>query len=108
MQARRSLHAVVRRMEAELPNVHALVELGRSFDSGTGQHEPVVPRVRGHLDDAVDHFDILTEHMLDIVTELVTDPDLERLEEQVTTLRGRFPISRPMSTITRPELSRAD
>ncbi|MER5394414.1 hypothetical protein [Saccharopolyspora sp. NPDC002686] len=100
-QARQQLHAVVRRMDAELPNVRALAELGRGLTS-TGSDEEVLHRVRGQLEDAAVRFGMVTDHVLEAVVELVADPDLNRVHHQVVVLRDQFPLLRPMSAVFGP------
>jgi hypothetical protein len=95
--ARTGLQSVVRRMDAELPNVRALVELGRSLDAGGRDGEPATGRVLGQLDDAARRFGMLTDQVLQAVVELVAAPDLGRVHQQVAALRDQFPLQRPMS-----------
>lgn len=99
-QARQNLQAVVRRMDAELPNVRALAELGRGLTSADAA---VLNRVRGQLEDAVVRFGMVTDHVVDAVVELVADPDLARVHQQVVVLREQFPLLRPMSAVFGPK-----
>lgn len=95
------LRSVVRRMEAELPNVDALVELGRSFDNGSGsaREHAATARVIEQLDDAVTRFALITDQVVETVVQLVAEPDLDRVHEQVAALREQFPLLRPMSAL---------
>jgi hypothetical protein len=102
-QARHGLQAVVRRMDAELPNVRALSELGRGLASSEPTDDAVVRRVQSQLDDAATRFGMVTDHVLETVVELVANPDLSRVHEQVTVLREQFPLLRPMSAVFGPE-----
>lgn len=99
-QARQNLQAVVRRMDAELPNVRALAELGRGLTSADAA---VLSRVRGQLEDAVVRFGMVTDHVVEAVVELVADPDLARVHQQVVVLREQFPLLRPMSAVFGPK-----
>ncbi|MER7012330.1 hypothetical protein ABT324_12980 [Saccharopolyspora sp. NPDC000359] len=100
-RARQNLQAVVRRMDAEIPNVRALAELGRGLMSSGGD-AVVLRRVRGQLADAVVRFGMVTDHVLEAVVELVADPDLNRVHQQVVVLREQFPLLRPMSAVFGP------
>lgn len=94
--ARHGLQSVVRRMEAELPDVRAMVELGR----GLGPQQAVAARrVAGQLDDAATRFALVTEAVLEAVAELVTTSELPRLHQRVRDLRGEFPLLRPLSAM---------
>ncbi len=97
--ARRELGGVVRRMEAELPNVRALAELGRVLE-GDGRS---ASRVRRQLEETSARFATTSDHVLGCVVELVAEPDLERVHERMTVVRQRFPLVRPMSTVVRDE-----
>ena len=101
-QARNGLQAVVRRMEAELPNVRALAELGRGLPDGSPHGDEVLPRLRSQLEDAAARFGMVTDHVLEAVVELVADPDLSRVHGQVEVLRDQFPLLRPMSAVFGP------
>ena len=101
-QARQNLHALVVRMDAELPNIRALVELGRSLDADDVREEAVLLRVFQQLDDAADRFAMITDHVLETVVQLVADADLGRMHQQVTVLREQFPLLRPMSAVLGP------
>ncbi|GAB3294133.1 hypothetical protein [Parasphingorhabdus pacifica] len=100
-QARAQLLPVVRRMDAELPAVLALVELGRSLADGPGtvRGELAVYRVSDQLDDAGNRFGELTEQVLAAVGQLVAEPDLDRVHRQAAELRDGFPLLRPMSAL---------
>ncbi len=98
-QARHQLQTVVRRMDAELPNVRALSELGRGLAGSEPSDDAVVRRVRSQLGDAATRFGMVTDHVLEAVVELVAEPDLSRVNEQVTVLREQFPLLRPMSAV---------
>ncbi|GAA0505085.1 hypothetical protein GCM10011581_33080 [Saccharopolyspora subtropica] len=102
-QARHGLQTVVRRMDAELPNVRALAEVGRGVAVGSSRDEAVLRRLQGQLDDAAARFGMVTDHVLEVVVQLVADPDLSRVHEQVTVLREQFPLLRPMSAVFGPE-----
>ncbi|SDY38234.1 hypothetical protein SAMN05216215_1025129 [Saccharopolyspora shandongensis] len=101
-QARHQLQTVVRRMDAELPNVRALSELGRGLESSESRDDAVVGRVQSQLDDAAARFGMVTDHVLEAVVELVAAPDLSRIHEQVLVLRDQFPLLRPMSAVFGP------
>lgn len=89
-QVRNRLRTVVRRMDAELPNLRVLAELGRGLGS-TSRDAEVAGRVRAELTEAEKRFGAVTGEVL----ELVEDPDAERVGE----LRGRFPLLRPISAV---------
>ncbi|MEV0703875.1 hypothetical protein AB0I53_38990 [Saccharopolyspora sp. NPDC050389] len=101
-QARHQLQTVVRRMDAELPNVRALSELGRGLAASESRDDAVVRRVQSQLDDAATRFGMVTDHVLETVVELVAAPDLSRVHEQVSVLREQFPLLRPMSAVFGP------
>jgi hypothetical protein len=94
--ARLDLHSVVRRMDAELPNVLVLVELGRGLDVG-GRDESA--RVLQQLDDAATRFGTVADQVLEMVVDLVAAPDLDRVHRQAMTLREQFPLQRPLSAL---------
>lgn len=102
-QARHQLQTVVRRMDAELPNIRALSELGRGLAGSEPPGDAVVRRVQSQLDDAATRFSMVTDHLLETVVELVAAPDLSRVHEQVTVLREQFPLLRPMSAVFGPK-----
>ncbi|MDR7302388.1 hypothetical protein [Haloactinomyces albus] len=119
VRTRHRLSGVVHRMDAELSNVRALVELGRSLDADsaravttgtteqtgqTGQTEPgaVAARVHRQLVETAERFGAVTDAVLELVLELVTHSDPSGLDEQVTRLRDEFPLLRPMSVILGP------
>ncbi|MFB9569998.1 hypothetical protein [Saccharopolyspora hordei] len=97
--ARQNLQAVVRRMGAELPDARALAELGCGLAS-TGSD--AARRVREQLEDAAVRFGAVTDHVVAVVSDLVTDPDLSRVQQEVTALRAQFPLLRPMSAVLNP------
>ncbi|GAA2810018.1 hypothetical protein [Saccharopolyspora taberi] len=101
-QARQALRTLVVRMDAELPNVRALVELGRSLDADEVREEAVLRRVFQQLDDAATRFGMITDHVLETVVQLVADADLSQMHEQVMVLREQFPLLRPMSAVFGP------
>lgn len=106
-RAREALLMVVRRMDAELPSVEALVEVGRGLGSPGGvphaeRGDAVLRRVRGQITDVAERFGMITEHVLDIVVDLVAEPDLHRMHREVAVLRDRFPLLRPMSAVFGP------
>lgn len=105
--AREGLLMVVRRMDAELPNVAALVELGRGLAAENPPEQArgaqVRGRVRGQVADAAERFGSIAEELLEIVQRLVADPDLSRLRGDVAVLRDQFPLLRPMSAVFRQE-----
>ena len=86
-------------MEAELPDVRALVELGRGLGEERGD---AAARVRQQLEDASVRFLMVTDDVLEMVVELVAAPDLNRVNQQVTVLREQFPLLRPMSAVLAP------
>ncbi len=98
---------VVRRMDAELPNVAALVELGRGLAAedppAQARGAQVQTRVRGQVADVAERFGSIAEELLKIVQRLVADPDLPRLHGEVAVLRDEFPLLRPMSAVFEPE-----
>lgn len=105
--AREGLLMVVRRMDAELPNVAALVELGRGLAAEDPPEQArgaqVRGRVRGQVADAAERFGSIAEELLEIVGRLVADPDLSRLHGDVAVLRDQFPLLRPMSAVFQQE-----
>ncbi|MBE9374907.1 hypothetical protein IQ251_10675 [Saccharopolyspora sp. HNM0983] len=98
-EARNCLRAVLRRMDAELPNVRVLAELGCSLEHGGPRDGAAVQRVRAQLQDAVHRYALFAEELLAVVEDLVNEPDLERTREHVDALRRQFPLLRPMSEI---------
>ncbi|MCX2728902.1 hypothetical protein OOZ19_01485 [Saccharopolyspora sp. NFXS83] len=109
-RAREALLMVVRRMDAELPNVQALVEVGRGLGAGArprglpdaDRGDEVLRRLRGQLCDVAARFGMITDHVLDIVVDLVAAPDLHRMRHEVAVLRDQFPLLRPMSAVFGP------
>lgn len=101
--ARRALGGVVHRMEAELPNVRVLVELGCDLEEDATGQDGSAGRVHRRLVDAADRFGAETDAILAAVLQLVADPGTFRLHEQVAALRDEFPLLRPMSAVLGPE-----
>lgn len=97
--ARSDLCSLVRRMDAELPSVRALVELGRGLDASARDDRAAATRVLRQLDDAVAHFAALAEQIVEVVGELVAAPDLGRVHHRVEVLRERFPLQGPLSAL---------
>lgn len=89
-QARNRLQTIVRRMDAELPNLRVFAELGRGLGDSSRDAE-IARRVRTELAGAEQRFGAVTGEVL----ALVEDPDPERVQE----LRGRFPLLRPISAV---------
>lgn len=98
---RQALRAVVRRMDAELPNVRALAELERSLNAGEGERD-AGERVHQQLDDAGVRFGVFADQVMEVVEQHVARPDREWLRTEVAVLRGQFPLLRPMSAILNP------
>lgn len=94
--ARLDLRSVIRRMEAELPNVLVLVELGRGLDV-VGRDES--GRVLRQLADAAARFATVADQVLETVVDLVATPDLDQVHRQVVALREQFPLQRPLSAL---------
>ncbi|MBB5066972.1 hypothetical protein BJ969_000060 [Saccharopolyspora gloriosae] len=108
-RAREALLMVVRRMDAELPSVEALVEVGRGLGAGAPRGLPdaergdvVLRRVHVQIADVAERFGMITDHVLDIVVDLVAAPDLHRMHHEVAVLRDQFPLLRPMSAVFGP------
>ena len=95
-RTRRRLRSVVRRMGAEIPDVSALVELGRGLDEG-----PAARRVGEHLDNAAERFTAFTERLLATVAELVDDPEPDLVDQRTSALREEFPLTTPFSAVLR-------
>lgn len=98
-EARGILHTVLRRMDAELPNVRVLAELGTSLQQARPVDDAAVQRVRMQLREAVHRYASFAEQLLGVVEELVSEPDLDRTKEHVEALRRQFPLLRPMSEL---------
>ncbi|MCA1191046.1 MULTISPECIES: hypothetical protein [unclassified Saccharopolyspora] len=102
-RAREALLVVVRRMDAELPSVQALVEVGRGSDldprSADRRDQEVLRRVRDQVAEAAARFASITEDVLHVVVDLVAAPDLPRVHHEVAVLRDRFPLLHPMSEV---------
>lgn len=91
-ETRNRLQAVVRRMDAELPDVRVLSELGRGLGDSRREVE-IASRVRAQLAGTATRFTEITRELL----ELVADPD--DVERRVAQLRDGFPLVRPLSSI---------
>ena len=89
-QGRNRLRTVVRRMDAELPNLRVFAGLGRGL-GGSSRDAEIAGRVRAELTEAEERFGAVTGEVL----QLVEDPDAERVRE----LRDRFPLLRPISAV---------
>ena len=102
-RTRRRLRSVVRRMDAELPDVSALAELGRGLDDG-----PAARRVAEHLDGAVVRFGEFTGQLLETVAELVDHPRSELVDQRTAALREQFPLTTPFSAVLRGQVHTSD
>lgn len=91
--SRNRLQAVVRRMEAELPDVRVLAELGKGLTGDTRRDVEIARRVRAQLVETASRFAESTEQVL----ELVAEPD--RVDWRVSVLRDRFPLVQPLSAV---------
>ncbi|MFC7341620.1 hypothetical protein [Saccharopolyspora griseoalba] len=91
-ETRNRLRAVVRRMDAELPDVRVLAELGKGLGDSRRDAE-VAGRVRAQLAGAAARFAETTEEVLELVA------DAEDAERRVAALRDRFPLVRPLSAV---------
>ena len=89
---RNRLQAVVRRMDAELPDVRVLAELGRGLGDSRREVE-IARRVRAQLAGAAGRFAEVTGELL----ELVAEPD--DVERRVARLRDGFPLVPPLSCV---------
>lgn len=98
-EARGYLHVVLRRMDAELPNVRVLAELGMSLQQTGPRDDAALQRVRAQLQDAVRQYASFAERLLGVVEDLVNEPDLDRTRQHVDSLRRQFPLLRPMSEL---------
>lgn len=119
---REGLCPVVRRMQAELPNVRALAELARGLESGAAcaggprpapsHAEPshagpshagpsragaVAERTREQLDNAASRFAGIADEVLETVADLADEPG--PAPERVAALRERFPLTCSMSEV---------
>jgi hypothetical protein len=97
--ARADLGLVIRRMDAEMPHIRALVELGRGFDESGRDGAVAAERVLRQLGDAQRCFAEVADQVQETVVDLVAIPDLDRVHAEVVRLRGRFPLQRPMSAL---------
>lgn len=91
--SRNRLQAVVRRMDAELPDVRVLAELGKGLTGDTRRDIEVAGRVRAQLADTASRFAEVTEQVLGVVAEP------EHVDRRVSTLRERFPLVQPLSAV---------
>lgn len=96
---RERLSAVVRRMEAELPNVRALAELARGLDAGSVHAGSVADRTREQLDNAASRFAGIADEVVRTVDHLADESDLDRVRDRVASLRARFPLTCSMSDV---------
>lgn len=96
--ARQAMQTILRRMDAELPHVRALAQLGRDLELSNGGRQ-ATSRANQQLDDAVTRFATLSERVLNTVVLHVADPDLGRLHDHVRVLRDEFPLLRPLSSV---------
>ena len=87
--ARRGLRAVVRRMDAELPEVRVFAELGRELENEPGSREVVLTRVAGQLSTGVTRFVRRSQEVSGVVDELVRTADFERARRAVIVPRAR-------------------
>ena len=91
-ETRNRLQAVVRRMDAELPDVRVLSELGKGLGDSRREVE-IADRVRVQLADTAARFAEITAELLDLVAE----PD--DVGPRVALLRDGFPLVRPLSRV---------
>jgi len=98
---RSELHAVVRRMAAELPNVRAVVALGDELVAQPADIA-VVHRVDVRLDEAAQEFESFADAVVGLIDEVVRDPAVAP-SSGTSRLRQRFPLLSPMSAIIRGE-----
>ena len=117
-RTRRRLRPVVRRMEAELPDVSALAELGRGLGGGPAADRTAdrnaeraaeraghkaADRVAARLDAAAERFARFTEQLLDVVAELVAAPGPDLVDRRAAELREQFPLTSPLSAVLAPQ-----
>ncbi|PRW63890.1 hypothetical protein [Actinopolyspora mortivallis] len=95
---RQGLRHVVHRMEAELPTVRTLVELGHELD-GQRRHDATLLRVRRQVHAAAEEFTGFADRLTATVSEIAAEPDPDRARERIEALRACFPLLPPMSTI---------
>ncbi|GAB2757284.1 hypothetical protein GCM10027174_36690 [Salinifilum aidingensis] len=98
--ARSELAALVRRMDAELPTVRALVALADELAAGS-DGRTAVAHVDAGLAEAARGFDALAAEVLALIDELPRLPGRQRTSERTARLRSRFPLAPPMSAVTR-------
>ncbi|GAA2329862.1 hypothetical protein GCM10009854_00790 [Saccharopolyspora halophila] len=91
--SRNRLQAVVRRMDAELPDVRVLAELGKGLTGDTRRDIEVAGRVRAQLADTGNRFAEVTEQVLEVVAEP------EHVDRRASILRERFPLVQPLSAV---------
>lgn len=97
--ARKGLRAVVRRMDAELPEVRVFAELGRGLEEDPVGREVALTRVAGQLSTGVTRFVRRSQEVSGVVDELVRTADFERARRAVAALRAQFPLLPPMSVL---------
>ncbi len=97
--ARSELMALVRRMDAELPTVRALVALGDELAASSGGCAAAAQVDEG-LDETARGFDELAAEVLALIDELPRLPGRQQTSERAARLRNRFPLAPPMSAVT--------
>lgn len=101
-RARRSLRRLVHRMDAELPYVRALVELGRRLEpTPSAERDAATARVHRQLVVAATRFDEVADELARSVAELVADADLGAVRSRTDVLRERFPLVPSMSALAK-------
>lgn len=102
-RARRCLRRLVHRMDAELPYVRALVELGRRLEpTPPAERDAATARVYRQLAVAATRFDETADELARSVAELVADADLGAVRSRTDVLRERFPLVPSMSALAKP------
>ncbi len=113
---RRGLRQVVHRMDAELPTMRTLVELGREFDSAAAEAKPgageAAPaerdsserrttswRLHRRAREASAEFTSFADRLTEVVAELNAEGDPEHAQTRISGLRERFPLLPSMSEI---------
>lgn len=116
LPVRRGLRQVVYRMDAELPTVRTLVELGREFDSAAPEAKPVVDgsasaeqgssarrdtsrRLHRQLREASAVFTSFADRLTAVVAEFSAEADPDHAQTRIAGLRERFPLLPSMSEI---------
>ncbi len=116
LPVRRGLRQVVYRMDAELPTVRTLVELGREFDSAAPEAEPAAGgevsaeqgsstrratsrRLHRQLREASAVFTSFADRLTEVVAELSAETDPDHAQTRIAGLRERFPLLPSMSEI---------